>query len=76
MTQTFLIYPSPHTRKLNMAKKIPRQFGQWNPPETPICFNIPLVLKKFLGPFLCKCILEIQIFILKIFKLQKILGEL
>ena len=27
-------------------KKIPRQFGQWSPLETPICLNMPLVLKK------------------------------
>ena len=58
MTQTFLIYPSPHTRTLNMAKKIPRQFGQWNQLETPVCLNMPLVLKEFLGPFLRKCILK------------------
>ena len=49
---------SPHARTLNMVKKIPRQFGQWNPLETPICFNMPVVLKEFLGPFLRKCILK------------------
>ena len=50
------IYVSPHARTLNMVKKIPRQFGPWNPLETPICLNMPLVLKEFLGPFLRKCI--------------------
>ena len=25
---------SPHPRTLNMVKKIPRQFGQWNPLDT------------------------------------------
>ena len=74
MTQTFLIYPSPHTRTLNMAKKIPRQFGQWNQLETPVCLNMPLVLKEFLGPFLRKCILKNFNFIPKIFRLQKIFG--
>ena len=49
---------TPHARTLNMVKKIPRQFGQWNSLETPICLNMPLVLKKFLGPFLRKCILK------------------
>ena len=47
---------SPNARTLNMVKKIPRQLGQWNPLET--CLNMPLVLKKFLGPFLRKCILK------------------
>ena len=49
---------TPRARTLNMVKKIPRQFGQWNPLETPICLNMPLVLKNFLGPFLRKCILK------------------
>ena len=49
---------APHARTLNMVKKIPRQFGPWNPLETPICLNMPLVLKEFLGPFLRKCILK------------------
>ena len=47
---------SPNARTLNMVKKIPRQLGQWNPLET--CLNMPLVLEKFLGPFLRKCILK------------------
>ena len=49
---------SPNARTLNMAKKIPRQFGQWNPLATPVCLNMPLVLKEFLGPFLRKCNLK------------------
>ena len=53
-----IINYAPHARTLNMVKKIPQQFGPWNPLETHICLNMRMVLKEFLGPFLRKFILK------------------
>ena len=36
------VYYSPHARTVNMVKKIPRPFGQWNSLRTPIFFLHPI----------------------------------
>ena len=58
-------YHSTHALTMNMVKKIPPQFSQWNPLEKPICLNMPLVLKIFLAAFW-----KIQIFVPNIFRFK------
>ena len=60
-----ITHHSTHALTMNMVKKIPPQFSQWNPLKKPICLNMPLVLKIFLAAFW-----KIQIFVPNIFRFK------